>query len=207
MGYKKKMNYIHYLGISWTSTSTRWNPPPASPPPSTSPSTPPPHRVTQSQPSSPATSPILAVILNFYFHPVWSKAKLVETWAFHRVCVNSTDHQTRRSQTAVLHNKSEFQTEMTDHKMAEGTRCKFYNSGFCQFTNKCKFVHPKSDCPNESCRSKVCQLRHPKSCRYNDKCRRQTTCLYKHKSDEKKLTRKLNIEIEELKKTNLKLRN
>ena len=91
--------------------------------------------------------------------------------------------------------------------MAEGTRCKFYNSGFCLFTNKCKFVHPKSNCPKESCRSKVCQLRHPKSCRYNDKCRRQTTCLYKHKSDEKKLTRKLNIEIEELKKTNFKLRN
>ena len=107
----------------------------------------------------------------------------------------------------MLQNKSEFQTEMTDSKMAGGTKCKFFNSGFCKFTNKCKFIHPKSNCQNESCKSKGCQLRHPKPCRYNDKCRRQTTCLYKHNSDEKNVICQLNKEIEELKKANLKLRN
>ena len=66
--------------------------------------------------------------------------------------------------------------KITDHV------CKYYNIGFCKYLNRCKFKHPKTNCPKETCHDRSCENRHPKPCRYKDQCRGQTSCLYQHKS-------------------------
>ena len=60
------------------------------------------------------------------------------------------------------------------------TRCKFYNSGYCKFADKCKFRHFKTICSESKCRSNTCTNRHPKLCRFKDEFRRRTSCLYIH---------------------------
>ena len=98
---------------------------------------------------------------------------------------------------------------MTDRKMAERTVCKFYNTGYCKLTKKCKFEHPKNKCTEITCKSKSCRKRHPKQCRYKEQCRRQSSCLYNHEELNKviELTlENLKNEIEELKKQNNELK-
>ena len=64
--------------------------------------------------------------------------------------------------------------------MTEKLVCKFYNTGYCKFTENCKFDHPKNKCTESPCKNKLCRKRHPKQCRYKDKCRRQISCAFNH---------------------------
>ena len=74
--------------------------------------------------------------------------------------------QSVRSYRAELQKKNLFQNKMTE--MTKKLVCKFFNKGFCKFTNKCKFEHPENKCTEESCRNKACRKRHPKQCRYKE---------------------------------------
>lgn len=59
-------------------------------------------------------------------------------------------------------------------------RCKHFNSGYCKYLDKCKFLHPKEECENK-CQQKNCMKRHVKLCRYGTNCRHKEKCSYKHK--------------------------
>ena len=81
---------------------------------------------------------------------------------------------------------------MTESTMATKV-CKFYRTGYCKFTTKCKFFHQEESCEGH-CPGKGCKLRHPKLCKYGERCRRKDKCVYKHKSSATKIDFKLQIE-------------
>ena len=58
--------------------------------------------------------------------------------------------------------------------------CKYYNTGFCKFSDKCRYQHNDTICKKDICKNKKCHHRHPKVCRYKDTCRRRSTCLNYH---------------------------
>ena len=82
--------------------------------------------------------------------------------------------------------------------------CKFFNTGFCKYKERCKFVHAEEVCEGK-CNTKDCCKRHPKSCKFGEKCQRKEVCAYKH------LTAPINnewkVEVEVLKKLVEELRN
>ena len=65
-------------------------------------------------------------------------------------------------------------------------KCKFFNRGFCKYSNKCRFGHPLDVCKDYlrdyKCERKECCDRHPKRCKWdiNGDCRRGSECLYLH---------------------------
>ena len=59
--------------------------------------------------------------------------------------------------------------------------CKYHNTGFCKYGDKCKFFHAKSGCDQRPCKLNTCKLRHPKLCKYKESCKRQADCFYVHK--------------------------
>ena len=65
-------------------------------------------------------------------------------------------------------------------------KCRYYNRGYCKYTNKCRFIHPRHICSmymeSNKCTKVNCNERHPKECKWNEKaggCRRQG-CDYAH---------------------------
>ena len=88
-------------------------------------------------------------------------------------------------------------------------RCKYNNSGYCKYEDRCKFIHHQSDCTNFACKDKQCSNRHPKDCRYKEECRRRSRCVYKHTIQKVCLqTNSTNSEeIEKLQDTNHKLKS
>ena len=68
---------------------------------------------------------------------------------------------------------------------SQQTRCKYFNTGYCKYEERCLFKHPKSVCMLALCQDKLCQNRHPKPCRFKALCRRRTTCMYRHNKYEK----------------------
>ena len=64
---------------------------------------------------------------------------------------------------------------------AESERCPHFNSGYCKFTSKCKFLHPIEIC-EKNCKEKTCLKRHPKHCKQGKRCTflMKQMCAYKH---------------------------
>ena len=67
-------------------------------------------------------------------------------------------------------------------------RCRYFNRGFCKYTTKCRFVHPKHVCKehttNQKCENVECQDRHPKTCKWLSSevgCKR-IDCEYRHET-------------------------
>ena len=76
--------------------------------------------------------------------------------------------------------------------------CRFQNSGYCKYKDKCIFKHVTEECDDRKCNRKTCQKRHIKLCRYGNGCRRQLTCEYKHKANSEEAGLKSKIkELEE----------
>ena len=67
---------------------------------------------------------------------------------------------------------------MDTTKMTSKT-CKFYNTGFCKYSNSCRFRHAKENCLGE-CDKRICEKRHPKLCKFGSVCKRGQSCCYKH---------------------------
>ena len=89
--------------------------------------------------------------------------------------------------------KNLFQTKMPEVR----EKCKYFNSGYCKYQDKCRFLHPKEEC-DQKCKLKNCMKRPTKPCRYGTNCR-QEKCAYKHTKD---INTKLNTdEIVSLRKT------
>ena len=90
---------------------------------------------------------------------------------------------------------------MNTTKMTTKT-CKFYNTGFCKYSDACRFRHAKENCLGE-CDKKICEKRHPKPCKFGNGCKRGQTCCYNHLKSRKIDTNQddLKAEILVLKKT------
>ena len=65
-------------------------------------------------------------------------------------------------------------------------KCRYYNRGYCKYTDKCRFIHPREICSmymeSQKCTKVNCTERHPKDCKWNKKaggCRRQG-CDFAH---------------------------
>ena len=67
---------------------------------------------------------------------------------------------------------------MNTTKMTTKT-CKFYNTGFCKYSDACRFRHAKENCLGE-CDKRICEKRHPKPCKFGNGCKRGQTCCYNH---------------------------
>ena len=62
-------------------------------------------------------------------------------------------------------------------------KCRFFNTGYCKYKQKCRFAHPKEDCKDSNCEGKECPYRHPKGCKWMERtggCRREHFCDYSH---------------------------
>ena len=79
-----------------------------------------------------------------------------------------------------VQNKSHNSDKMTADKMAD-TLCKFQNSGYCKYLERCRFKHVTEKCETK-CDRKTCRKRHQKTCKFGLKCRRLETCEYKHQT-------------------------
>ena len=63
-------------------------------------------------------------------------------------------------------------------------KCKFHNTGYCKYQEKCKFHHSKDTCET-NCNKTDCNKRHPRYCKYGKKCWRNELCAYKHTTSPK----------------------
>ena len=65
-----------------------------------------------------------------------------------------------------------------------GIICKFNQTGFCKYRDKCRHKHNDKACENKTtCNKENCKLRHPKLCRTfrsTGKCRHNENCAYSH---------------------------
>ena len=59
---------------------------------------------------------------------------------------------------------------------------KYFNSGYCNYQNRCKLLHLKEEC-DYKCKIINCMKCHIKSCRYETNCRYKENCAYKHKKE------------------------
>ena len=51
-------------------------------------------------------------------------------------------------------------------------KCRYYNRGYCKYTEKCRFIHPKNSIcgeylKNQKCDKEECCERHPKTCKWD----------------------------------------
>ena len=100
-------------------------------------------------------------------------------------------------QTKLCQNKFHTSDKMTTGNMKDKL-CRFQNSGYCKYKDKCIFKHVTEECDDRKCNRKTCQKRHIKLCRYGNGCRRQLTCEYKHKANSEEAGLKSKIkELEE----------
>lgn len=65
----------------------------------------------------------------------------------------------------------------------EKEKCFYFNSGYCKYKSKCKYLHPKEEC-SQNCKLKNCIKRHIKQCKFGINCKRIEKCAYKHTVDE-----------------------
>ena len=63
-------------------------------------------------------------------------------------------------------------------------KCWYFNWGYCKYTSKCHFSHPREICQTYlegyNCNQRECEKRHPKSCKWIEgsrSCKRQD-CAY-----------------------------
>ena len=83
--------------------------------------------------------------------------------------------------------------------------CKFNQTGFCMFGDKCRKMHVNTICqnPKNDCRKNGCLNRHPKACKnfkVTGKCRFGRDCAFHHKkSDTTKKVEELETEVNILK--------
>ena len=71
----------------------------------------------------------------------------------------------------------------TDSDKAKGIKCRYFNSGYCKYKQKCKFAHPNNICKDISCEKDKCPKRHPKACKYQKEatgCWRGNSCDFAH---------------------------
>ena len=61
----------------------------------------------------------------------------------------------------------------------EKVKCTYFNTGYCKYKEKCKYIHPKEEC-TENCKIKSCMKRHVKICKFITDCRHNEKCAYKH---------------------------
>ena len=59
-------------------------------------------------------------------------------------------------------------------------KCKYFNTGYCKFAERCTKDHPKTICLFVLCKDKKCPKRHPRACRFKAHCRRRSSYLYRH---------------------------
>ena len=87
-----------------------------------------------------------------------------------------------------------------DLKHRNDFKCKFHNSGYCKFGDKCMKRHFSSVCELLNC-SQECNARHPRLCKLEKRCKfnKMGICAYKHPENEETITAGLNKEIENLK--------
>ena len=95
---------------------------------------------------------------------------------------------------------------INDTKHTRNLQCKFNNTGYCKFGEKCRRRHFTRICQEFNC-NQDCQGRHPRLCRMEESCRffKNGNCAYKHVSptndnDIIKDVENLKSEIVELKK-------
>ena len=99
---------------------------------------------------------------------------------------------------------------MTSKMADKEILCKFQNTGYCKYQDKCKFKHVSEKCGGK-CNRKTCQKRHQRPCKFSLKCKRQKSCEYSHdsnevseveglKAEEKKMTDIIKEVVEENKK-------
>ena len=66
---------------------------------------------------------------------------------------------------------------------AMSIKCRYFNSGYCKYRQKCKFSHPNNICAEINCEKENCPKRHPKACKYQkgaNGCWRGNSCDYAH---------------------------
>ena len=70
---------------------------------------------------------------------------------------------------------------INDIKHTKNPKCKFNNTGYCKFGEKCRRRHFSHICQIENC-NQNCQSRHPRLCRMESNCRffKKGICAYKH---------------------------
>ena len=62
-------------------------------------------------------------------------------------------------------------------------KCRYFNSGYCKYKKRCKFLHPKNICKETKCDKEKCPNRHPKPCKWykgETGCRRGKDCDFSH---------------------------
>ena len=85
--------------------------------------------------------------------------------------------------------------EVVSEKEKTFKRCRYHNTGYCKYKEKCRFTHPEVVCKDQQCEGKRCDKRHPKACKWMEReegCRRKDHCKYSHDIPENKTFRKGN---------------
>jgi hypothetical protein len=83
------------------------------------------------------------------------------------------------------HKPSEEISPVSD-KWKMGTKCEYYNVGYCKYKIKCRFSHPTDVCKDNvggKCEYNKCPKGHPKSCKRfsgTSECRRNERCEFSH---------------------------
>ena len=65
----------------------------------------------------------------------------------------------------------------------KNSKCRYFNSGYCKYKQRCKFLHPKNICKETNCERGKCPNRHPKACKWYSGatgCRRGEDCDFSH---------------------------
>ena len=61
------------------------------------------------------------------------------------------------------------------------TECTYFNTCYCKYKEKCRYIHPKEECKcKENCKIKSCMKRQVKICKFITDCKHKEKCVYKH---------------------------
>ena len=96
--------------------------------------------------------------------------------------ISQLNDEIRRLKLVQEKDKSRKEVHVVNEK-AVGTKCRYFNSGYCKYKNNCKFIHPSEICKDSECRKDKCLKRHPKACKWyrgESGCKRGNTCEYSH---------------------------
>ena len=86
---------------------------------------------------------------------------------------------------------------MTSKMADKEILCRFQNTGYCKYQDKCKFKHVSEKCGGK-CNRKTCQKRHQRPCKFSLKCKRQKSCEYSHDSNEVSEVEGLKAEVKKM---------
>ena len=66
-------------------------------------------------------------------------------------------------------------------------KCKFNDSGYCKFGNRCRKRHFIKICTIFKCKTSNCKARHPKLCKHEENCKffKHGICAYRHETLDK----------------------